>query len=120
VVQHLRAARRESIGWHEIGALLGLGPHAATEGITVAQAAFFFAAGPAPGAWEEARFAWPCSCGQMITEHEPGDDLPAESQHGHAAGCPQLAAAVTAWDADWTQADLTLASSIGTGCVPGS
>jgi hypothetical protein len=103
VLQHIRAARRTGTGWHEIGALLGLGPHAAAEGLTVATAAFRFAAGPAASPWQEATFAWPCRCRQMITEHEPSSRPPAELQHGHAPGCPQLAAAGAAWNAAWTQ-----------------
>jgi hypothetical protein len=97
VFQHIRAARRDGLGWHEIGALLGLGPHAATAGLTVATAAFRFAAGPAASPGEEVTFAWPCRCGQMITEHEPSGRHPGDQQHGHTPGCPQPAAAAAAW-----------------------
>jgi hypothetical protein len=38
LLQHLRAARRDGISWHEIGALLSLGPHAAADGLTLAAA----------------------------------------------------------------------------------
>jgi hypothetical protein len=52
------------MGWHEIGPLLEVGPDAVERGLTVAEAAFAFAAGPA-GWGETPRF----SCGP---HREPG------------------------------------------------
>lgn len=101
---YIRVARQGCMSWHEIGALLAIGPDAAERGLTVAEAAFGFAVGPA--AWGEApAFAWTCrACGQMISDRGPvTGGHPDDEEPGHADRCARLAVAVAEHDAVWTQ-----------------
>ena len=78
---YIQAARRDGLDWHEIGALLGLGPDAAEDCVTVAEAAFNFAAGRRNAEpWDEVAFYSTCrACGQPITDRGPA--------HGHPGDC---------------------------------
>jgi hypothetical protein len=68
--------------WAEIGGWLGLGPAAAEDGVTVAEAAFSFATGPPiPG---------------------PGAGHPEDMEHGVMAA-PSSPPRWRAGDAEWTQ-----------------
>jgi hypothetical protein len=45
----------------------------------------------------------PAGCGHEITDRGPlTGGHPQDAEHGHREGCPQLAAPVAVWDADWT------------------
>jgi hypothetical protein len=101
----IQAARAGGMGWHEIGAVLGLGPDAAEDGLSVAEAAFNFATGRRiEDTWDVATFWWQCpACGQTISDRGPGHGHPADDETGHAGGCTLLAATVAAWDTGWTQ-----------------
>jgi hypothetical protein len=101
----IQAARAGGMGWHEIGAVLSLGPDAAEDGLTVAEAAFNFVTGRRiDDTWDVATFWWQCAaCGQTVSDRGPGHGHPADDEPGHAEGCALLAATVAAWDADWTQ-----------------
>ncbi len=54
---------------------------------------------------DAAVFWWTCpGCGQTITDRGPvTGGHPQDAEQGHGEGCAQLATAVAAWDADWTQ-----------------
>jgi hypothetical protein len=103
--EYIRAAREAGFGWDQIGQALGLTPggDADQEGLTVAEAAYTYAAGrpDTEAPWRPRSFVWRCqSCEQAISDRGlvagPADDEP-----GHAAGCQRLAAAVANWDASW-------------------
>jgi hypothetical protein len=100
---YIRAARAGRMPWQEIGGWLGLGPAAAADGVTVAEAAFSFATGPTDP-WDEPLVWWTCrACGRHITDRGPGAGHPADMEHGHGDGCVQFAVTVAAWDAEWTR-----------------
>jgi hypothetical protein len=84
--------------------LLELGADAAERGLTVAGAAFGFAAWP-PASWgQEATFRWRCRpCGQLIRDRGPGSGYPADGAPGHAEGCSRLAAAIAERDTAWAR-----------------
>jgi hypothetical protein len=104
--QYLRAAREAGHSWDQIGHALGLAPNADADqaGLTVAEAAYTYAAGN-PNTDTALRygrsFVWRClSCDQAISDcgliAGPADD-----EIGHAGDCGRLAAAVAEWDAGW-------------------
>jgi len=80
------------------------GADADQAGLTVAEAAYTYAAGNpcTDTAIRYGRsFVWRCpSCDQAISDRGliagPADDEP-----GHADGCPRLAAAIAEWDVGW-------------------
>src|SRR5258708_4893282 len=60
---HIRRAREAGQSWHAVGSLIGFGALASKEGVTVAEAAFDYAAGPRifTGWWFDAPgFPWNC------------------------------------------------------------
>jgi hypothetical protein len=103
---YIRAAREAEHSWDQIGQALGLSPNADADqtGLTVAEAAYTYAAGNphTDTAIRHGRsFLWRCrSCDQAISDRGliagPADDEP-----GHTDNCPRLAAAIAEWDAGW-------------------
>jgi hypothetical protein len=75
---YIRAAREAGHSWDQIGQALGRAPNADADqaGLTVAEAAYTYAAG------------------------NPYPDT-AGNEPGHADGCPRLAQATADWDAGW-------------------
>jgi hypothetical protein len=81
-------------------------PDAAADqaGLTVAEAAYTYAAG-SPHTDTAVRygrsFVWRCqSCDQAISDRGLIAG-PADDELGHAEDCPRLAVAIAEWDADW-------------------
>jgi hypothetical protein len=102
--RYIKTARADGMGWHELGALLGVGPDAIEDGVSVAEAAFSFAAGRPASSWEELMVWWTCpACGETISDRGPGFEYPGDAEQGHAEDCKRLAAAITEHDALWTQ-----------------
>jgi hypothetical protein len=103
---YLRAAREAGHSWDQIGHALGLAPGADTDqaGLTVAEAAYTYAAGnpQTDTAIRYGRsFVWRClSCDQAISDRGPIAGS-ADNEIGHTEGCGRLAAAVAEWDAGW-------------------
>jgi hypothetical protein len=102
---YIRQAREAGHGWDQIGQALGVAPDADADqaGLTVAEAAYTYAAGrpETEAPWRPRSFWWTCqSCEQVISDRGlvagPADDEP-----GHADNCARLAAAVAEWDASW-------------------
>ena len=101
---YIRHARQDGLGWQEIGALLDLGAEAADRGLTVAEAAFRFAAPQPSSSGQMATFPWTCrECGQLVRDRGPGHGHPEDDEPGHAGGCARLAAAVAESAAARTQ-----------------
>jgi hypothetical protein len=102
---YVKVARQDGMSWHQIGAALGL--TADTEhGSTVADAAFALAAGD-PGSYYARTygrsFPWTCpACRGVVSDHGPVSG-PYDNEPGHRDGCQRLAAAVTAWEAQWAE-----------------
>jgi len=103
---YIRQAREAGKSWAQIGEALGLTPNGDADqaGMTVAEAAYTYAAG-SPDTDTAIRygrsFIWRCtSCDQVIGDRGLIAG-PAEDEHGHAEACPRLAAAVAEWDAGW-------------------
>jgi hypothetical protein len=107
---YVRDARGAGRTWQEIGEALDLTPdgEADPESGTVAEAAYSYAAGrpDTNTAWRYGRsFPWTCqSCEGLIRDNGPFSG-PADNEPGHAEGCPRLAAAVAACDAQWARFD---------------
>jgi len=103
---YVRRAREAGHTWEYIGQALGLEPNADADqaGMTVAEAAYTYAAGSpysdrAVGYGRT--FSWHCrSCDQTISDRGLIAG-PAEDEAGHARGCLRLAAEAAQWDADW-------------------
>jgi hypothetical protein len=100
---YVKAARQDAMSWHQIGAALNL---IADNGGTIADAAFAFAAGD-PGSYYARTFGrsfpWTCpACGGVVSDHGPVS-VPYDYEPGHQDGCERLAAAVTAWEAQWDE-----------------
>ncbi len=102
---YIRAARESGHEWDQIGHALGVVPggDADQAGLTVAEAAYTYAAGrpDTEAPWRPRSFPWTCgSCDQVINDQGqvagPADDEP-----GHADDCPRQAAAIAEWDAGW-------------------
>lgn len=106
VRDYIRQAREAGHGWHRIGQALELVPGADPDqqGMTVAEAAYSYAAGrpDTDTALRYGRsFVWTCqSCEQAIGDRGLCSG-PAEDEHGHADNCPRLSATVADWDAQW-------------------
>jgi hypothetical protein len=103
---YIRQAREAGHGWHRIGQALELVPGADPDqqGMTVADAAYSYAAGR-PDTDTSLRygrsFVWTCrSCGHTIGDRGLCDG-PAQDERGHADSCPRLSATVADWDAQW-------------------
>jgi hypothetical protein len=103
---YIRAAREAGHRWEQIGQALGLAPGADTDqaGLTVAEAAYSYAAGSrhTDTAIRYGRsFTWRCaSCDQAISDRGLIAG-PADDELGHREDCSRLAAAVAEWDAGW-------------------
>jgi hypothetical protein len=102
---YIRDAREAGNSWHDIGTALGVVPGGEPDqaGETIAEAAYTYAAGrpDTHTPWQPRSFPWTCrSCEQVISDRGLCNG-PADDEHGHAEGCPRLAAAVAAWDAEW-------------------
>ena len=101
VGRQIRRAREDGLSWHEIGALLDLGPLAAEGGTSVAQYAFDYCVGPHPAApwFDPPVFTWTCpACGQTVGDRGPVL-MPAADEKGHADRCARLAADQAEWQA---------------------
>jgi len=103
---YIRAAREAGHGWDRIGQALGLAPNADADqtGLTVAEAAYTYAAGH-PQTDTAVRygrsFLWRCaSCDQAISDRGLIAG-PADNEPGHAENCPRQAAAIAEWDTGW-------------------
>jgi hypothetical protein len=95
---YIRQAREAGHGWDQIGQALGLAPGADADqaGLTVAEAAYTYAAG-SPHTDTAIRygrsFVWRCrSCDQAISDRGLIAG-PADDEIGHGQRCPRLAAA---------------------------
>jgi hypothetical protein len=100
LLNYIKHARQGGICWHEIGAMLDLGPGAVERGISLAEAAFEFVAGPGgPQLGCVASFPWTCrACGQTISDRGPSGGHPEDDEPGHDEGCLRLAAAIAAYE----------------------
>jgi hypothetical protein len=99
----VRQAREAGHSWHAIGVALGFG-HLAEADMSIAGAAYDYAAG-GPDVWSRS-FPWVCPvCQATVIDHGPEAGNPEDQEQGHAADCPRLAAAVTAWNASWDVED---------------
>jgi hypothetical protein len=106
---YLRAAREAGHSWDQIGRALGLSPNADADqaGLTVAEAAYTYAAGN-PHTDTAIRygrsFLWRCqSCDQAISDRGLIAG-PTDNEPGHTDNCPRQAAAVAEWNAGWEAA----------------
>jgi hypothetical protein len=103
---YIRRAREAGHGWDQIGHALGLaaGADADQAGLTVAEAAYTYAAGNphTDTALRYGRsFVWRCaSCDQAISDHGLIAG-PTDNEPGHTDNCGRLAAAVAEWDTSW-------------------
>jgi hypothetical protein len=103
---YLRATREAGHSWDQIGHVLGLAPNADADqaGLTVAEAAYTYAAGNPctdPAVRYGRSFVWRCaSCDQAISDRGPIGG-PRDNEIGHAEDCGRLAAEVAEWDAGW-------------------
>jgi sugar phosphate isomerase/epimerase len=103
---YIRQAREAGRTWDQIGHALGLAPGADADqaGLTVAEAAYTYAAG-SPHTDTAIRygrsFVWRClSCDRPISDRGLIAG-PADDELGHTGGCPRQAAAIAEWDAGW-------------------
>ena len=104
--EYIRTAREAGHSWDQIGHALEVIPNADADqvGLTVAQAAYTYAAG-SPHTDTAVRygrsFLWRCrSCDQAISDRGLIAG-PADDELGYAEDCLRLAAAIAGWDADW-------------------
>lgn len=103
--EYIRQVREAGHGWDQIGQALGLAPDADADqaGLTVAEAAYTYAAGRADteAPWRPRSFLWTCrSCDQTISDRGLING-PADDELGHTDDCPRLAAAIAERDAGW-------------------
>lgn len=103
---YIRQAREAGHSWDDIGTAMNLTPNADPQqaGHSLAEAAYTYAAG-SPDRDLARRYgravAWRChACDKTISDRGLSNG-PADDEHGHADGCPRLAATITAWDAEW-------------------
>ena len=99
---YIRQAREAGHSWDEIGLALGVipGGNAGQAGMTVAEAAYTYAAGcpDTQAPWRPRAFTWTCrSCDQAISDQGLIAG-PADDEHGHADNCSRLAAAIADWN----------------------
>ncbi|MHB1819695.1 MAG: hypothetical protein ACYCO9_16895 [Streptosporangiaceae bacterium] len=105
---YIARARQAGHDWDQIGTALGLDPGGDQPGITPADAAWAYAAGPpeTDAPWRPRSFAWTCSaCGRAVADQGPDAGPPPDAEPGHTADCPSLAAKTAAWDAAWAAID---------------
>ena len=98
---HVRRAREAGQLWHAVGSLVGLGAFANEGGVTVAEPAFDYAAGPRifNGWFDAPVFPWNCpTAARRSATADPPADF-AKTEAGYGDGCRRLAAAVTEWQA---------------------
>jgi len=102
-LEYVRQAREVGNSWHDIGVALSFGQLAESD-MSVAGAAYdYVSTGPDP--WTRS-FLWTCpACQGTVIDSGPEAGNPEDQEHGHATGCPRLAAAVTAWNASWDTED---------------
>ncbi len=95
------------MAWRQIGEALRLGPVAEERGVSLAEAAFDYAAGAEHARpFETLSFAWTCpACRGFVLDRGPFGDHPVDGEPGHAEGCERLAAAVAAYEAEWAGED---------------
>jgi hypothetical protein len=103
---YIRQAREAGHSWGQIGHALGVAPGADADqaGLTVAEAAYTYAAG-SPHTDTAIRygrsFVWRCrSCDEAISDRGLIAGA-ADDEIGHGDDCPRLAAAIAEWDAGW-------------------
>ena len=101
---YIRQAREARHSWDQIGHTLGVAPGADADqaGLTVAEAAYTYAAGrpDTEAPWRPRSFLWTCrSCDQAISDQGLIAG-PCAAEHGHAGNCSRLAAAVADWNTD--------------------
>ena len=102
--EYARRAREDGLSWPDIGAALGLAL-AAGGGRSAAEAAYDQVTGE-PG-FRTRALAWVCpACRSTVLDRSPEAGHPEDCEEGHAKGCPRLAAAVTAWDAQQSEEDI--------------
>jgi hypothetical protein len=103
---YIRRAREAGCTWREIGIAMHLTPGRDPQqnGETMAEAAYAYAAGNPSGdlaAGDGRSFDWTChACDQTISDRGL-DNGPADDEHGHADGCPRLAATIAGPDTEW-------------------
>ena len=102
--EYVRRAREDGHTWPDVAAALGLDGSAA-DGRPAAEAAYDQVAGQ-PG-FRPRAFAWICpACLSTVVDRGPEAGRPEDCEEGHAKGCPRLAAAIAAWDAQWSDEDI--------------
>jgi hypothetical protein len=102
--EYVRRAREDGHSWPEVATALGL-DHTAEDGRSPTEAAYDQVAGQ-PG-FRARAFAWICPvCRATVIDRGPEAGRPEDCEEGHATSCPRLAAAITAWDAQWNEDDL--------------
>jgi len=100
----IRNAREDGRSWHEIGVALGLGTATEDRGISVAEAAYDYAASEPFSEYDPRSIPWTCkACLEVIGDRGPETGHPADAEPGHADGCPRLAATIAAWQASWDE-----------------
>ena len=105
---YIARARQAGHDWDQIGAALGLTPGQDQPGITPADAAWTYAAGPpeTDAPWRPRTFPWTCqACGRAVADQGPDAGPPSDAEPGHTPDCPSLAAKTAAWDAAWAAID---------------
>jgi hypothetical protein len=102
---YIRTAREAGFGWDHIGQALGLTPggDADQEGLTVAEAAYIYAAGrpETEAPWRPRSFTWRCRSREQTISDRGLIAGPADDELGHTQDCQRLAAAIADWDAGW-------------------
>ena len=103
ILDYARQAREDGHSWHELGVALGFREDA-DSGISVADAAYDFAARPI--GFGRASFAWVCpECRSTVIDRGPQAGHPADTEEGHADDCRRLAEEVSAWNFSWEAED---------------
>ena len=101
--EYVRQAREAGNSWHDIGVALGFGRLTEPD-LSTAGAEYEYASA-GPNAWSRS-FLWACpACQGTVIVFGPEAGNPEDQEQGHAADCPHLAAAVTAWNASWETED---------------
>ncbi len=107
VSQYITRARVEGLTWTQIGeildpALWGIGTNGSA--FDLAERAFEYATDAEHhDRFDTLTFYWTCpACGATVSDQGPYDSHPADNEHNHAEGCTRLAAAVTAYEAHWS------------------
>jgi hypothetical protein len=101
-LEYVRKAREDGHSWHEIGAALELGADAAQRGVSLAEAAYDYAADEPSSTYDPRSVPWTCpACLEVISDRGPDAGHPADAEPGHADSCTRLAATIAAWHASW-------------------